>query len=58
MAFVGMGLSIAGCVATGVVLGLLADHALHSSPAFLIVGLLLGVAAAAGAVTAQVKTYL
>lgn len=58
LAFVGMGLTIAGCVAAGVVLGLLVDAALHTSPAFLVVGLFVGVVAAAGAVTAQVKTYL
>jgi F0F1-type ATP synthase assembly protein I len=58
LAFVGMGMTIAGCVAVGVVLGLLADAALHTSPAFLVVGLVLGVASAAGAVTAQVRRYL
>jgi F0F1-type ATP synthase assembly protein I len=58
LAFVGMGLSIAGCVAVGVVLGILVDRWLHTSPAFLVVGLVLGVGAAVSAVRAQVRTYL
>ena len=47
VAFLGMGLSAAVCVAIGVGLGLWADSAWHTAPALLIVGLLLGVAAAA-----------
>jgi F0F1-type ATP synthase assembly protein I len=58
VAFVGMGLSAAVCVAIGVGLGLWADSAWHTAPVLLIVGLLLGVAAAAFMVVGQIRTYL
>jgi F0F1-type ATP synthase assembly protein I len=53
-----MGLSAAVCVAAGVVLGLWADSAFHTAPALLVVGLLLGVAAAAFFVVGQIRRYL
>jgi F0F1-type ATP synthase assembly protein I len=58
VAFVGMGLSVAGCVAVGVVLGILGDNQFHTAPWLLIVGLVLGVACAGASVTAQVRRYL
>lgn len=58
VAFLGMGLSAAVCVAIGVGLGLWADSAWHTAPALLIVGLLLGVAAAASMVVGQIRKYL
>ena len=58
MAFLGMGLSAAVCVGIGIGLGLWVDSALHTAPAFLLVGLALGVAAAAFSVIKQIRTYL
>ena len=58
LAFVGMGATVAGCVAAGVVLGILVDDWLHTSPAFLVVGLVLGVVAAVATVTTQVRRFL
>ena len=57
MAFLGMGLSAAVCVGVGW-LGLWVDGALHTAPAFLLVGLALGLAAAALSVIKQIRTYL
>lgn len=57
-AFLGMGLSAAVCVAIGVGLGLWADSAWHSAPALLVVGLLLGLAAATLMVVGQIRKYL
>jgi F0F1-type ATP synthase assembly protein I len=53
-----MGVSAAACVGVGVLLGVLADDQLHTAPAFLVVGLLLGLAAAVGSVVAQIRRYL
>jgi F0F1-type ATP synthase assembly protein I len=58
MAFVGLGTSIAGCIAVGVVAGIALDSWLGTSPAFLVVGLVLGLAAAVASVVAQVRRYL
>ena len=58
VAFLGMGLSAAVCVAIGVGLGLWADSAWHTAPVLLIVGLLLGVAAAGAMVVGQIRKYL
>ncbi len=58
VAFLGMGLSAAVCVGLGVGLGLLVDDALHTGPAFLLVGLALGVTLAALSVVKQIRTYL
>jgi F0F1-type ATP synthase assembly protein I len=57
-AFLGMGLSAAVCVAIGVVLGLWADSAWHTAPVLLLVGLVLGVTAAALSVVGQIRKYL
>lgn len=58
VAFLGMGLSVAVSVGVGVGLGLWVDDALGTGPAFLLVGLALGVAAAAFSVVKQIRTYL
>ncbi len=58
VAFLGMGLSAAVCVGLGVGLGLLVDDALGTGPAFLLVGLALGVTLAALSVVKQIRTYL
>ena len=58
VAFLGMGLSAAICVGLGVGLGILVDDALGTAPAFLLVGLALGVAVAALSVIKQIRTYL
>jgi len=53
-----MGLSAAACVAVGVVPGILVDNALGTAPTFLLVGLFLGLAAAAFSVIKQIRTFL
>jgi len=58
VAFLGMGLSAAICVGIGIGLGILVDDALGTAPAFLLVGLALGVAVAALSVVKQIRTYL
>jgi F0F1-type ATP synthase assembly protein I len=58
MAFLSMGLSAAVCVGIGVGLGLWVDSLLGTGPAFLLVGLALGVTAAALSVVKQIRTYL
>jgi F0F1-type ATP synthase assembly protein I len=58
VAFLGMGLSAAVCVAIGVWLGIWADSTWHTAPALLVVGLLLGLAAATSLVIGQIRKYL
>jgi F0F1-type ATP synthase assembly protein I len=58
VAFLGMGLSAAVCVGAGLGLGLWVDSALHTAPAFLLVGLALGLAVAAFSVIKQIRAYL
>jgi ATP synthase protein I len=57
-AFLGMGLSAAVCVAIGVGLGVWADSAWHTSPILLLVGLVLGLAAAVYFVISQIREFL
>jgi F0F1-type ATP synthase assembly protein I len=57
-AFLGMGLSAAVCVALGVWLGIWGDSTWHTSPALLVVGLVLGLAAATSMVVTQIRKYL
>jgi ATP synthase protein I len=57
-AFLGMGLSSAACVALGVFLGVWADRSWHTAPAFLVVGLVVGLVAAVAGVVAQIRQYL
>jgi F0F1-type ATP synthase assembly protein I len=58
VAFLGMGLSAAVCVGIGLGLGILVDSTLHTAPAFLLVGLALGLVVAAMSVIKQIRTYL
>jgi F0F1-type ATP synthase assembly protein I len=53
-----MGTSAAACVGVGVGLGVWADSAWHTAPALLMVGLLLGLAAAVASVVSQIRKYL
>jgi Putative F0F1-ATPase subunit Ca2+/Mg2+ transporter len=57
-AFVGLGTTVAGCVAVGVGGGIALDAWLHTSPLFLVIGLVLGLAAAVATVVAQVRRFL
>ncbi len=56
--FLGLGTAVAGCVAAGVALGIWLDGRAHTSPAFLVVGLVLGVASAVWTVVSQVRRFL
>jgi F0F1-type ATP synthase assembly protein I len=58
VAFLNMGLSAAVCVGVGVALGIWADDSWHTAPALLVVGLLLGLAAATFLVIGQIRKYL
>jgi F0F1-type ATP synthase assembly protein I len=58
VAFLSMGLAAAVCVALGLGLGLWVDSLLHTAPAFLLVGLGLGLVVAALSVVKQIRTYL
>jgi F0F1-type ATP synthase assembly protein I len=57
-AFVALGSTLAACVAVGVVAGIAADDAWHISPWGLLVGLVLGVAAAVMSVLKLVQRWL
>ena len=56
--FLGLGTAVAGCVAVGVFAGIFLDGRAHTSPLFLVVGLVLGVAAAVATVVTQVRRFL
>jgi F0F1-type ATP synthase assembly protein I len=58
VAFLSMGLAAAVCVAIGLGLGLWVDSLLHTAPAFLLVGLGLGLVVATLSVVKQIRTYL
>ena len=58
MAFATMGMSVAGCVAVGVVLGIWADSTLHTAPLLLFEGLLLRCLAAGATVVSQIRRFL
>jgi ATP synthase protein I len=57
-AFGALGLSIAITVGIGVGLGIWADDAFHTSPLFLVIGLVLGCAAATATTVSLVRRYL
>jgi len=57
-AFLGLGATVAGCVGLGVLLGIWLDARAHTSPLFLMLGLLLGVASAVWTVVVQVRRFL
>ena len=56
--FAVMGTTIATCVTVGVVLGIWADKTWHTSPAGLLIGIVLGTVAAVVSVVQQVRRYL
>jgi F0F1-type ATP synthase assembly protein I len=58
VAFLSMGLTAAVCVGIGLGLGILVDHVLNTAPAFLLVGLAVGLALAAASVVKQIRTYM
>jgi F0F1-type ATP synthase assembly protein I len=58
MAFLGMGLTAAVSVGACLALGLWIDSRLHTAPAFLLVGLALGLVAATVSIVKQIRTYL
>jgi F0F1-type ATP synthase assembly protein I len=53
-----MGTAVAGCVAVGIFLGVWLDGRTHTSPLFLVVGLVLGLASAVATVVTQVRRFL
>jgi F0F1-type ATP synthase assembly protein I len=55
---IGLGGMLAGAVVLGLVLGLLVDQAAGTSPAFTLLGILLGIAAAAAAFWIRVRGAL
>jgi F0F1-type ATP synthase assembly protein I len=55
---VGLGGMLAGAVVLGLVVGLLVDHAVGSSPVFTLLGIALGIAAGAFAFWARVRSVL
>jgi F0F1-type ATP synthase assembly protein I len=57
-AFVSMGISTAVIVALGVIVGIVADGALHTTPLFLFLGLIAGCVIAVLAVVAQMRRFL
>jgi hypothetical protein len=57
-AFAGLGLTIAITIGAFVALGIWVDTSLGTSPAFLVVGLVLGCGAATAATVALVRRYL
>ena len=57
-AFLGMGLSAAGSLGVGVLLGVLGDQHLHTSPWLLLLGIALGSTAAVSSVIVQVRRFL
>jgi ATP synthase protein I len=56
--FLGLGTAVAGCVGVGVLLGVWLDARVHTSPLFLVLGLVLGVASAVWTVVSQVRRFL
>ena len=58
VAFLGLGLSIALCLAVTVGAGLLLDAALHSAPTFLLIGLAVGIVAAVAMAVVTIRKYL
>jgi F0F1-type ATP synthase assembly protein I len=55
---VGLGGLLAAAVVAGLVLGLLLDHVVGTSPAFTLAGIALGIAAGAGAFWLRVRSVL
>ena len=58
LSLAGLGISIALCVAGGVVLGLYVDDKTHDSPVFVLMGLLVGVAFGVGLAYVEIKRLM
>jgi len=58
VAFLGMGLAAAVCVALPVFAGVWADSHWHTAPLFFVIGLVLGLTAAVVSVITQIRQYL
>ena len=56
--FLGLGTAVAACVAVGVLVGVWLDSVAHTSPLFLVLGLLLGAAGAVATVVTSVRRFL
>lgn len=56
--FLGLGTAVAGCLAIGLFAGIWLDGRAHTTPLFLVLGLLLGAAAAVGTVVTQVRRFM
>jgi ATP synthase protein I len=56
--FLGLGTAVAGCVAVGVFAGIFLDGRVHTSPLFLVVGLVLGLVGAVATVVSLVRRFL
>jgi len=54
----GLGISIALCVAGGVVLGLYLDSTTHRSPLFTLIGLVVGIASGVGLAYVEIKRLM
>jgi F0F1-type ATP synthase assembly protein I len=58
VAFLGLGISIGLCLAVTVGAGLLLDALLHTSPAFLLIGLAIGIVVAVAMAVVTIRKYL
>ena len=58
LSLAGLGISIALCVAGGVVLGLYVDDKTHDSPVFVLLGLLVGVLCGVGVAYVEIKRLM
>jgi F0F1-type ATP synthase assembly protein I len=56
--FATMGMTVAACVAIGVLLGIWADSKLHTSPLLLFIGLIVGCVVATVLVISQIRRFL
>jgi F0F1-type ATP synthase assembly protein I len=55
---IGLGIYLAGVVVVPLIAGLLLDRLTHTSPLFLLLGLLVGVSGAGAGLWAQMKRYM
>lgn len=58
VAFASMGMTIAACLALGVLAGLYVDHLWHLAPLGLVLGIVLGAVAAVASVVKLIRRYL
>ncbi|MFH5231585.1 AtpZ/AtpI family protein [Antrihabitans spumae] len=55
---IGIGTGLVGCIVLGLVAGLLLDAAMHTSPLFTAIGLLLGIVGATATMIVQFRTFM